>query len=216
MVALSATLVLILPKGHKIANKFARFWGRGMIAICGSKLEVIGRENLETDTPKIYVANHESHLDIPSVFSSLPIDIYFIAKKELKKVPFLGWYMSAVGMIFIDRGNREKALKSMKEAGEMIKAGKNVFSFPEGTRTKTGKIGMFKRGTFILAIQSDLPIVPMAIKGSRAIWARNQKNITPGKISVSIGKPIHPAADDTPETLADKVKAAVIQLHTQI
>ena len=97
------------------------------------------------------------------MYMSLDRPIFFIAKKEIKQIPFLGWYMSIAGMIFLDRSNHENAMRSMRNAGNEIKKGKNIISFPEGTRSKTNQIGQFKRGSFIIAKEGKIPIVPVAI-----------------------------------------------------
>lgn len=173
-------------------------WSPLVLWFSGVKLKFEGLENLDRSTPAIYVANHSSHLDTPVIGAVLPFPTYFIAKKSLAKVPFLGWYGRAVGMIFIDRSNREKAMTTMKHAARMIKGGKNVLSFPEGTRCKTGEIGMFRRGSFIIALEEDLPVVPMAITGSFDRLPSGSWIIRPGRVHVKIGPPILRSRKDTP------------------
>lgn len=167
-----------------------RMWAPGMLFIYGAKVEKIGIENIDRQKSYIYVVNHQSFLDIPVLFSSLQVNFYFVAKKELKKVPFLGWYMTAVGMIFVDRGNRRDAIISMKKAAGLIEGGKNVIAFPEGTRSKTGEIGVFKKGTFHLAAMTDVDLMPVKLEGTGNVWSPVNQKVKSGKIKVTVGKPI--------------------------
>lgn len=162
----------------------------GLLWIAGIKLNVKGRENVPLDKPVIFVANHCSHLDIGTLCRSLPVNLHFIGKKELIWAPVVGWYMWVAGHIFIDRSNKKKAIKSLEAAAEKIKSGKSVVMYPEGTRSKDGNLGVFKKGAFHLAIQSGVAIVPVSIKGTYNVWPANSNKITPGNVYVEIGKPI--------------------------
>ena len=128
-----------------------------------------------------------------------------MGKKEIAKVPFIGWYMYMMGMIFIDRGSRDKALQSMINAGSLIRAGKSVMTFPEGTRSLDEKMGMFKAGTFIMAEKAGVDILPIKITGAGKIWPSGGFTIKGGPVTVSIGTPI-----STTE-LNDKTRAAFIE-----
>jgi 1-acyl-sn-glycerol-3-phosphate acyltransferase len=133
----------------------------------------------------------------------------------LSKVPFLGWYMKAVGMIFVDRGNREKARNSMQGAAELINSGRNVISFPEGTRSKTGELMMFKRGSFVIAQEGKIDIVPIGISGARNVLASGSSALRPGVIYVNIGKPIDikKHQDLSDEELAELARGEVARLR---
>jgi len=165
-------------------------WSYAMCAIVGIRVRVAGREHVRDLPPAIYVSNHLSHLDIPCLFLAIPHPLFFIAKKELRKVPFMGWYMQACGMIFLDRRNKEKAMEGMRQAGQEINKGKNVISFPEGTRSKDGRLARFKRGTFLLAIESNVPVVPVALKGSYRLLPSGSYYLRSGTVHVTIGEPI--------------------------
>ena len=158
--------------------------------IVGIKLKVHGVENVPTDKPVIFVANHCSHLDIIVLCRSLPVNLHFIGKKELAWVPIVGWYMFIAGHIFIDRSNKRKAVESLKKAAVKIKNGKRVVMYPEGTRTKTGALGPFKKGAFHLALDAGVSIVPIHIDGTYNVWPAKSRTITPGDVIVRIGKPI--------------------------
>lgn len=166
------------------------WWGPGTLKLAGVKLKVEGLENVDFTKPYVFVCNHQSFIDIPCVFTALPTRLHFVAKEELKKFPFLGQYMTAMGMIFINRTSVNKAIESLKQAGKLIKAGKSVIAFPEGTRTKNGAIGPFKKGPILLAAQAGVNIVPIKIEGAREVWPQEKVKLTPGIIHIKVGAPI--------------------------
>ena len=178
------------------------------------KLKVTGLENLDTKKPCIYVSNHVSHLDVVAIARAIPLGLFYIGKKELKKVPVLGQYMYLIGHIFIDRKNREKAMASMRKAAQLINQGKNVITFPEGTRTRDGKTAIFKRGTFIIAKEGSIDIQPIAVVNADKILPRDSFMIKPGTIEVRVGKRIsaHEIEDLNAEAAAEYVRKRVIAL----
>ncbi|MBG16181.1 MAG: hypothetical protein CL853_07495 [Crocinitomicaceae bacterium] len=198
-----ATIALLISKRFSfwIAKNI---WSRLLFAIVFSSLKTYNKDRIsDLKEPVIFCANHQSMYDIPALFMSLNDPIHFIAKKELKKIPFIGWYVSAAGMIFIDRSNTEKAMESMKKAGKLILSGRNVITFPEGTRSKNGKIKLFKRGSFIIAKNSNIKIIPVAIKGTLEVNPPNSFKLRPYKIQVNFGNPIDPL--DYPNDSADQL-----------
>ncbi len=163
-------------------------WAPFVLWSCGIKLVVKGLENIDPAQPYVLVSNHQSYLDIPVLFRAVTINLYFVAKKELKKIPFLGWYMMATGMIFIDRSNRAKSIASLQRAAKLIQKGKSVIMFPEGTRSKDGYLAEFKKGPFMLARQADVHVLPVGISEPDGHWKINSlKRIT---IEVNVGKPV--------------------------
>lgn len=163
-------------------------WAPGILWICGVKLKVKGLEYLDIGRSYVLVSNHQSFLDIPILFRSIIINLYFVAKKELKKIPFLGWYMMATGMIFIDRTNRTKSIASLKKAAKLIQKGKSVIMFPEGTRSKDGYLADFKKGPFMLARQANVEVLPVGISEPDGHFKVSTfRRIT---IEVNVGKPI--------------------------
>lgn len=182
------------------------WWAPGTLWLAGVKLEVEGLEQIDFSKPYVFVSNHQSFIDIPCVVKALPTRLHFVGKKELKKFPFIGQYMVAMGMIFIDRSNVNRAIESLKQAGKLVKNGKSVIAFPEGTRTKDGSVGPFKKGTFLLAAEAGVQIVPIRIEGARKVWPAERVYISPGKIRVSIGKPIDTMGVDK-QNVADFCKS---------
>jgi len=171
---------------HKLAN----LWGRILLAICNTKVEVIGKENILKSRPQVFMANHQSDFDILITLAYVPGQFRWIAKKELFSIPVFGRAMRGAGYIEIDRQNHEKAMQSLDLAALRIRQGKSVMTFPEGTRSRDGEIKAFKQGTFYLAIQSGVPIVPITIIGSGNIMRKRSLKINPGKIKLVIDKPI--------------------------
>jgi len=181
------------------------------------KLKVSGLENLDTTKACIFVSNHVSHLDVVAIARAIPLGLFYIGKKELKKIPILGQYMYLIGHIFIDRKNHEKAMQSMRKAAVLINKGKNVITFPEGTRTRDGKTAIFKRGTFIIAKEGNIDIQPLAVVNAENILPRDSFMIRPGTIEVRIGKRI--AANElenmNAEAAAECVRKRVLNLINQ-
>jgi len=191
-----------------------KWWARQQLWLFGASWNSAGWENVPEEIRNgqqsaIFMSNHQSLLDPPLLMGAIPVPAVYIAKKELKRAPFIGWAMMAAGMIFIDRGNSEKAAISLTKAAEQIASGKNVVIFPEGTRTKDGRIGKFKKGGFALAIKAGVPIVPVATLGCWEVLPRGTLRGRPGKVSVMFGRAVHPK--DYPSR-----EALMIEVETQI
>ena len=195
-----------------------KIWSPVMLAIPLGSARVTGKENIDVKNPCIYVANHSSHFDIPALYVVFPFFLYFIAKQELKKVPMFGWANTLVGTIWIDRKDRTKAMETMEQAGKDIKNGKNVISFPEGTRSKDGEIGIFKKGTFQLAQKCNVDIVPIYVHGTRPLNKPGTIWMRPSRVKIAVGKRINinDFKDKTPEQFANHTKEIVLQLKQQI
>jgi 1-acyl-sn-glycerol-3-phosphate acyltransferase len=193
---------------HKVAN----IWSRMLLAICRTKVQVIGGENILRNTSQVFMCNHQSDFDIFIALASVPGQFRWIAKKELFAIPVFGQAMKSAGYIEIDRQNHEKALQSLDLAALRIREGKSVMTFPEGTRSRNGEIKAFKPGTFYLAIQSGVPIVPISIIGSGEIMPKRSLKIRPGKIKLIIDKPISVEgyAVENRQELITKVRQVII------
>jgi len=215
----SSLILMIVTFNRKVPVIMARtMWSPGILWGAGVKnIEVNGLENIDKKKSYIFVSNHQSHLDIPSIIRSLPVNLYFIAKKELKWMPFLGQYVWATGMIFIDRSNRKKAIQSLDKAGKLIKKGKSILAFPEGTRSLDGKLQRFKKGPFMLSIQHEIEIVPIAVEDTYKVLPSKAWKFTPHEVRVSVGKPVHPPKDkkDVAE-LIDQVSGEIEGMMTPI
>ncbi len=156
-----------------------------ILAISMVRVKAKGLENV-LDEPAIYAANHASQLDIPIICTRINRPLFFIGKVELKKIPILSQYMKIVGMIFVDRKNRERAMASMRTAIQDIQGGKSIAAFPEGTRTKTGELLPFKKGVFTIAKEGRIPIVPIAVIGSAKALASGSFFLRPATVEIRI------------------------------
>ncbi|MGB6035678.1 MAG: lysophospholipid acyltransferase family protein [Cryomorphaceae bacterium] len=167
------------------------FWSPALLSVSNIRVRKEFKVKVKDVPPCIFYANHRSHFDIPVMMYSLPRPLYFLAKKELKSVPFLGWGMAAIGMIFIDRTDRASARRSMEKAGDQIRKGKSIVTFPEGTRSSSNELMMFKKGAFHLAKSQGIPLVPVAISGTEKILPKHGK-LKSGKVVITVGEPIRP------------------------
>ena len=215
-----AALILgTLRRDPSLPLRFARErWAPGMLWFSGADLRVQGSPGALADGPAIYVMNHQSSLDIPAAFAVLPVDLRFIAKHTLRKVPFLGWYMSWTGMVFVDRSNSTQAVNSLTAAAERLRGGISLLAYPEGTRSRDGRILPFKKGPFVLALQAGVPIVPIAIEGSMRCMPAHLRPFRPGVVRMAIGKPIDTAgmAMDRRDELVQRTRDAVLALHASL
>jgi 1-acyl-sn-glycerol-3-phosphate acyltransferase len=194
--------------------KLARLWSRGVLGVAGVRLRVKSHAALDPKQPYVVMANHLSSVDIWAVFLSVPVPLRFIAKKQLGQIPLFGWAMKAGRFIFIDRKNPAAARRSIDEAAVRISKGCSVVIFPEGTRSRDGRLGPFKKGGFHLAVNSGAQVVPVAIRNSREIMPRGSMFLHPGFVDIEIGEPIATTglgADDR-EALLDKVRARIADM----
>ncbi|OGB63883.1 MAG: hypothetical protein A2Y94_06070 [Caldithrix sp. RBG_13_44_9] len=182
-------------------TRVMRFWARIIVLSAGIKLEISGLENLTKKTSYVLVGNHQSHMDIPVVTAALPIPLRIISKKELFKIPVFGWGMKAVGIISIDRFNQKKSIESLHQAEKVLHTHHmSILAFPEGTRSPDGKIHTFKKGPFVLAINTGISILPISISGTRHILPKGKIRVNSGRVKVTIHPPITVAG----KTLEDR------------
>ncbi len=163
-----------------------RFWGRVSLRLAGVRLQVCGREHLANGLAVIFMANHQSQFDIPALFAGLPGQFRWLAKEELFHIPLFGLAMRRSGYIPVNRGDRREAMQSMVAAARRIAGGTSVVVFPEGTRSEDGELLPFKKGGFLLALHSQVPIVPIAIHNTGRLLPKGSRILRPGKIQVEI------------------------------
>jgi 1-acyl-sn-glycerol-3-phosphate acyltransferase len=183
-----------------------RNWGRTELWAAGVRIRVRGLENVSHTSPQIFVANHQSIFDIFAILAYVPASVRFVAKKELGRIPIFALAMRAAGHVFIDRKDRRGASEAMLLAGERMQRDRlSLGLFPEGTRSPTGSLREFKRGTFALAIGTQVPIVPLAVDGGYRVSTRGR--IRAGWMDLSLGAPM-PTEGKTAED-RDEVLGAV-------
>ena len=211
-------LVIVLSffvRSGNSLHKIARFWGKSILVVSRIKVTVKGMSNLDLAHPYIYMPNHQSNFDIPVMLGHLKVQFRWLAKMELFKIPIFGHAMRKAGYISIDRYDRESAFKSLETAAQKIKNGVSVLIFPEGTRSRDGKLGAFKKGGFVLAIDSGVPIVPVVIEGTHEIMTKGKFQVNPGHVSMVIHKPIDTSAytRETKEGLMEGVRKVICDGH---
>lgn len=192
-------------------------WSPMLMFVGGIELQIEHEAPVRWDEPHIYVMNHQSAADIPACFIAIPVNLRFIAKSVIRFIPWLGTYMLMTGMIFVDRGNRHKALRSMRKAARRIREGCSIIAYAEGTRSRSGRVLPFKKGPFVLALEAGVPIVPCAIEGGQRVFPPGFK-IRPGPVRIKTGTPI-PTKDLTKsdrDALMERVRNEVIRLHLEI
>lgn len=183
-----------------IPHLIARYWARWTLFSANVSVDAVGNDNIP-DGPAVYMSNHVSYFDVLAILGYLMVQFRWTVKKELFYIPVFGYAMKKCSYIMIDRGNHEKALESMRIAAEKIRSGTSIVIFPEGTRSNDGKLQFpFKKGGFRLALDSGAPIVPITVCNSFNVLPKNSLKVTPGKITIKIGKPIDTRGSDV-ETL---------------
>jgi 1-acyl-sn-glycerol-3-phosphate acyltransferase len=177
------------PKG-KLQHRIATVWAKLSVFISGSKLNVIGAENLARVPVAVFAANHTSYMDTPVIFASLPVQFRILAKLELWPIPFIGWYLNRSGQLPIDTRNPRATLTSLGVAAKALKSGMSLFVFPEGGRTPDGELKEFLPGAAYLAIRSQVPIIPIALKGVYDLLPIHTRHYFPCDLTLIAGEPI--------------------------
>ena len=202
------------------ARRFASIWAKFNLFISGARLKVEGLENIPSRSVQkeqggiIIASNHRSSADIAAVLAGLPLDVCWVTKDSLLKVPFIGWHLSRVH-IPVARGSKGNAARLLSDGVQKITDGASVVIFPEGTRNRTQQVLLpFKKGTFLLAQAAGRPVIPVAITNSASIWPPNKMIPLTGSMTMRIGPPIDPTkySDEEISSLVEETREAVLKL----
>lgn len=177
-------------KADFYVRKKAELWSHRLLRLAGARVKVEGKENIPANEPILFVSNHQGNFDIPILLSTAERKIGFLSKIEVKKIPLISPWMELMGCVFIDRGNRRKAVQSIREAAKNLEKGNNMVVFPEGTRSKGAEVGEFKLGSLKLAVLSKVVIVPVSISGSYKLMEANGGLLKPSDITITYGEPV--------------------------
>jgi 1-acyl-sn-glycerol-3-phosphate acyltransferase len=177
----------------------------------GARVRVSGLERLDPEQAYVFIANHQSNLDPPIMFAYLGHNVGAIAKIELFRIPVLKQGLSLAHVVPIDRSNRERAIASTRRGADELRRGNSLMAFPEGTRTVDGRVRDFKRGVFYMAIEADVPVVPVVINDTRLVMRKGQKRCVPGDVELEILPPVS-AREYSRETVGELVDL----VHNQI
>jgi 1-acyl-sn-glycerol-3-phosphate acyltransferase len=179
----------VFERNGYFAHWCARTWSRLILATTGVRVDVTGLDRLTPDRTYVFVSNHQSIYDIPILFWSLPYQLRIIAKESLGSFPFLGWHLRRTGHMLVDR-RRPDRTRIFGWASRLVSNGLSLIIFPEGTRSRDGRVARFKGGSFFLARQEGLPIVPLSIVGSRHVMLKGRLATYPGAVRLVVHDPI--------------------------
>lgn len=212
--SLATVAGLALP-GRDASMRVARLWCRFCLAASGIRPAYEGIEHASARLPCVFIANHQSLLDIWALIPALPLSTRFVAKKSLFLIPVFGWAIAASGFVPIDRKNRTAAMRSLSRAAEKVRGGRSLLLFAEGTRSRDGRLGPFKRGAFHLALEAGTPVVPVAISGSgRALPPGLLFRVAPTAVRLTFSAPIDVgryAGDGGIDALVRDVRARIVE-----
>jgi 1-acyl-sn-glycerol-3-phosphate acyltransferase len=209
-------LALVPPRGEWFL-KLARGWARLILAVSGVEVRLRHGERLVEGTSFVVAANHASFYDILVLLAALPMSVRFLAKRNLFRLPFLGWSMAAAGFIPVDRESRSRSFALVESALARLQGGRSLVVFPEETRTRTGELLPFKAGAALLALKSGLPLLPIGIAGTLRIQKRGGFTITPSRVCLAVGEPIPVAGRSSRDraALTEELRTSVALLRDE-
>ena len=181
-----ATVLGVFDRSGNQSHKVAALWSRLICEWNGIRVEVSGAENILVDQPQIFIANHQGYYDIFALAGYLAVQLRWVSKAVLFRVPFMGWAMRAASYIPVERNNRKQSYQAFLNTLEAINAGSSIVVFPEGTRSEDGNIGVFKKGSQLLAQRAKVPMVPVTIVGTRDIIRKGSMLFHPGTVRIII------------------------------
>lgn len=175
------------PTGD-LGHRCARCWAWLILRTTGVRTHVSGLEWLDLKQSYVIASNHQSIYDIPILFASLPLQLRIVAKASLGRFPFLGWHLRRTGHLLVDRRNPGASI--VAKMRRLVREAHSLIVFPEGTRSIDGRVGRFKKGTFLVAIDAQLPVVPVSVSGSRHVMKKGRLMVCPGEVRLTIHAPI--------------------------
>ncbi|MBT3229443.1 MAG: 1-acyl-sn-glycerol-3-phosphate acyltransferase [Candidatus Marinimicrobia bacterium] len=189
----------LIDKTGRLSHKLGRRWAWGVLKISSVKVEIEGLEHIDEKSQYIFISNHTSAFDIPAIYWGIKNKNGMLAKKQLQYVPFFGWAMWAAGHFFVDRKDHRAALAVMEQVAVQMSANKghSLVIFVEGTRSMDGQLQRFKKGAFVLSLDTGIPIVPIIINGARKAKSKKQRRISATTIKLTILPPMDPGAYNT-------------------
>ena len=193
---LSILSTLVDRRGHA-AHACARAWSWLILKTTGVQVTVEGLDRVAAGETYVFVSNHQSIYDIPVIFASLPFQLRIIAKESLGNFPFLGWHLRRAGHLLVDRSNPNRSA-ILNRWRRLVADHLSLIIFPEGTRSADGRVGRFKAGSFLLALEAGLTIVPISVSGSIHVMKKGRLMTCPGHVTLVVHEPIPTPKIDEP------------------
>jgi len=211
----ASLLVSFFDPSRRRQNAAERAWARALLAITGVKVKVEGLDKIARDGSYVFVSNHLSYMDTPVALANIPVRFRFLAKRGLFQIPFLGWHLGRAGHIRVPREDARAAVKTMALAAQVIREeGISLLIFPEGGRSRTGEMRDFKEGAAFIAIKAGVPLVTVALKGTREVLPFGSGVVRRGNVAMRIGDPIpttHASAHDRVR-LTEELRRRIVAL----
>jgi 1-acyl-sn-glycerol-3-phosphate acyltransferase len=184
----ASLLSTLFNRGGDAGHRCARTWAWLIVKTTGVRVRVAGLEHVDPSRSYVVAANHQSIYDIPILFTVLPLQLRIVAKDSLGRIPFLGWHLQRTGHLLIDRKHPGAGI--LKRMAALVRAARSLIVFPEGTRSADGRVGRFKGGIFLLAIDSSLPVLPISVARSRFVMAKGRLIVCPEEVVVTVHAPM--------------------------
>ena len=207
ILALLIIAISPLDRNGKYVHYIGRFWSLINVYLSGTRMYVRGREKIKKGRPYIIMSNHQSLFDVWALIAKLPLQLRWIVKSDIKKIPVFGLALERMGHIYVDRKRYREAFSGLDAAFEKIKEGISVVVFPEGTRSRDGRLQKFHKGGALIAVRSGIPILPLTVNGSRFVLPKGTLDLMPGKIEIVVGDLID--TSDFDENKKDELMSAV-------
>ncbi|MCU0580190.1 MAG: 1-acyl-sn-glycerol-3-phosphate acyltransferase [Desulfobacterota bacterium] len=209
---LGSLIILLSPldRSGRFLHYIGKFWSHINIYLAFCRVSVLGMENIDRRRTYVVLSNHQSLFDVWVLIAYLPLQLRWVIKNEIRKMPVFGYALERMGHIYVDRDRGSSVVQGIERAVRKVKEGTSVVFFPEGTRSEDGRLGKFRRGGFVLAQKTGYPILPITINGSRFVLPKNTLDLMPGKIEIHI-KPSIEDSSNMPLTLLVKTVQEVIQ-----
>lgn len=201
--------ITLITRKIDVLWRIAMIGARLGVRLVGIRVNAVGREQLDPKQPYLYMSNHVSNLDPPIIVPLLERQTSIMAKRELFSIPILGTALRLGNVVPVNRGNRKAAIEGVRVAVDLLRSGKSMLLYPEGTRSRDGKLLPFKKGPFHIAVESGVPIVPITMVGSHEAWPKGEFSVRSGDITAVFHTPIYPKDFENRETLAIAVRDAI-------
>jgi len=210
-------LASIFDGSGRMQHTIAHLWGGALLRITGSPVRVIGGENLRATPVAVYAANHLSYMDTPVVLSKLPFQFRILARHDLFKLPFIGWYLQRSGQIPVDSTSLRSTLASLNRGVKALQSGMPLVIFPEGGRAADGKLQPFLSGPAFMAIRAQVPVIPMAIVGTYELMPMHTYHLQPRPLLLVVGQPISTVeyTSKSADQLTQRIFEAISEMYMQ-